>query len=173
MSEAAAPRAQAQDLPLSAVGIEQAEGATDIAAARALFVEYAESLGFKLCFQGFDKELASLPGFYAPPRGRLLLARAAGDIIGCVGLRPLDDGGCELRRLYVRPAGRGRGLGRLLTEAAIAEARAIGYARMTLETLPAMTAARALYADLGFRDGAAERARDGVLAAELDLAPAR
>jgi putative acetyltransferase len=113
---------------------------------RALFGEYAASLPFDLGFQGFDDELAALPGAYAPPRGALLLAPGA----GCAGIRPLTDDACELKRLYVRPSARGRGLGRMLTEAAIAEARRIGYARMRLDTTPGMEAAQALYEELGF-----------------------
>src|SRR6478672_110087 len=100
----------------------------DVEETRALFREYAASLPFTLDFQGFDRELAELPGPYAPPRGALLLARGA----GCVGLRPLDDATCELKRLYVRPPARGTGLGRRLVEAIVAEARRLGYARVRL-----------------------------------------
>jgi ribosomal protein S18 acetylase RimI-like enzyme len=127
-------------------------GPADLEAVRALFLEYAQSLGFSLCFQGFDKEMAGLPGDYAPPAGRLLVARADGAVVGCVGLRPLEVGRCEMKRLYVRSAYRGRHLGRRLAEAAIAAGRASGYARMGLETLESMTAARRLYADFGFRE---------------------
>lgn len=140
-------------------------------AVRALFMEYAQSLGFSLCFQGFDKELATLPGAYAPPRGRLFLAQIGGDVAGCVGLRPLGEGRCEMKRLYVRPAFRGNGLGRRLAETAIAEARAIGHPRMVLDTLDSMAAARRLYASLGFREIPAyyDNPLNGVIYAELAL----
>ncbi len=132
--------------------IVQAESDADIREARALFLEYAGTLDFNLCFQGFDEELARLPGCYAPPSGRLLLALVEGVVAGCIGLRDLGGGACEMKRLYVRPAYRSLRLGRLLAETAIAHARAVGYARMRLDTLPSMGAARSLYDDLGFTD---------------------
>jgi GNAT superfamily N-acetyltransferase len=127
----------------------------DVAAVRGLFEAYAASLDVDLCFQGFAAELVSLPGAYAPPRGALFVAGPAMAAVGCVALRPLATQGAsataaELKRLYVRPEGRGAGLGVALVHAAIDAARAIGYREILLDTLPSMTAARALYAALGF-----------------------
>jgi GNAT superfamily N-acetyltransferase len=118
----------------------------DVALIRALFVEYADSLGVDLSFQGFDEELAALPAGY----DAVLVAHRDGEPAGCVGIRPLDSTTCEMKRLYVRPAARGAGLGRALALRAIDHARMLGYERMRLDTLPAMAAARALYGRLGF-----------------------
>jgi len=117
-----------------------------------LFREYADSLGVDLSFQGFEDELASLPGEYARPAGRLLLGVLDGDAAACVALRPFGERDCELKRLYVRKRARRTGLGRLLAQAAIDAAREIGYERMLLDTLPAMEAARRLYRSLGFEE---------------------
>lgn len=128
----------------------QAESPPDIEKARGLFLEYAVSLGFSLCFQGFDKEVRELPGDYAPPDGRLLLAFDGIEPAGCVALRRLSPGICEMKRLYLWPNFRGRRLGRQLAETIIEEARTIGYKFMRLDTLPAMKEAIALYESLGF-----------------------
>jgi putative acetyltransferase len=114
--------------------------------------EYASTLPFALDFQDFDDEVATLPGRYAAPSGALLVARADGGVVGCVGVRPIDDATCEMKRLYVSESARGGGLGRVLADASIAEARRLGYRRMRLDTVPGMETAQALYARLGFRE---------------------
>ena len=157
---------------MSSVTVTPASTPDDIAKARLLFEEYASSIGFSLCFQGFNAELAGLPGAYAPPRGRLLLARADGVVAGCVALRPLqDEAVCEMKRLFVRPAFHGRGLGRRLAVAIIVEGRAAGYTTMRLDTVPSMKAAVRLYESLGFRDIAAytENPIEGARYLELEL----
>src|SRR5579862_987295 len=131
----------------------QAESPAQISQARELFLEYAQSLGFSLCFQNFDKELAALPGDYAPPDGRLLLAEYEGQLAACVALHKLEDDICEMKRLYLRPQFRGKGLGRALADRIIAEARQIGYRRMRLDTVePVMKDAVAMYRRLGFQE---------------------
>jgi len=137
--------------PLSEADIARADE-EDVPEVRALLREYAEWVGIPLDFQDFDREVAELPGAYAPPRGSLLVARAGATIAGCVALRPLDGETCEMKRLFVRAAARGLGIGERLAVAAIDEARRLGYRRMRLDTLPTMGAAQTLYARLGFRD---------------------
>jgi GNAT superfamily N-acetyltransferase len=135
--------------------IRRAVTAAEIAQARALFEEYAASIGVDLCFQNFDEELTTFPGAYAPPRGTLLLAGSRPGQMGCVALRPLQSGdraAGEVKRLYVQSGARGSGLGRALALRVIADARAIGYRELNLDTLPMMAAARELYASLGFRE---------------------
>lgn len=126
-----------------------AVSAADIAEARHLFRAYAGWLGVDLSFQGFEAELAGLPGAYASPKGRLVLARVGAMAVGCAALRPLGDGVCEMKRLYVLPEHQGRGMGRALAQRIIEEARGIGYRRMVLDTLASMAPALALYRSLG------------------------
>ncbi|MDH3315604.1 MAG: GNAT family N-acetyltransferase [Gammaproteobacteria bacterium] len=123
-----------------------------IDAARMLFREYADSLAVDLAFQNFEDEMAHFPRGYLSPDGALYVAQSGVAELGCVAVRRLDDGFCEMKRLYVRPGARGSGLGRWLAEAAIEAARGMNYRRMRLDTLPGMGAARELYADLGFRE---------------------
>ena len=131
----------------------QAQSAEEIDRARKLFEEYAAGLGIDLCFQSFEKELAELPGKYVPPGGRLLIAVDEHQAAGCVALRKIADGVCEMKRLYVRPGFRGTGLGHTLAEAIILAAREIGYQRMRLDTLPGkMDRAIAMYRSLGFKE---------------------
>jgi putative acetyltransferase len=157
---------------IEATAIFQAASPEGVEQARQLFQEYAASLGFHLCFQSFDKELAGLPGDYAPPDGRLLLAEHEGKIAGCVALHKLSDGVCEMKRLYVRPEFRGKALGRALAERVLAEASAMGYARMRLDTIMGkMDPAIALYRTLGFQEVAPYRENPipGAIYMELKL----
>jgi ribosomal protein S18 acetylase RimI-like enzyme len=133
----------------------QATAPEQIAATRSLFQEYAAWLRIDLCFQGFATELATLPGSYAPPRGCLLLATGTGGPSGCVALRPASDTVCEMKRLFVRPAYQGHGLGRTLAQRVISEAQGIEYSTMVLDTLPSMHTAIRLYESLGFMRRAA------------------
>jgi putative acetyltransferase len=131
----------------------QVKSEEEVKQARRLFEEYAEWLGLSLCFQNFDKELAELPGDYAPPNGRLFLAMKNDQVAGCVALRKIGEGTGEMKRLYVRAEFRGKGLGRILTETIIEAARDLGYRRLRLDTLPGkMDQAIAIYRSLGFKD---------------------
>jgi GNAT superfamily N-acetyltransferase len=154
------------------ITIESARWPDDAEAVDRLFREYAESLGFDLCFQGFDQELATLPGRYAPPSGALLLASLGGKPVGCVAMRQLEPGVCEMKRLYVRPEARGTGAGTQLTDAVIAAARSAGHSHMRLDTIaPMMGRAVELYQRRGFVEIAAyaENPIEGALYLELAL----
>lgn len=157
-----------------AYGLEtvKADSPQQIAVIRELFLEYAQSLGFSLCFQNFDQELANLPGDYAPPEGRLLLVSSNTQPAACVALHKITSEICEMKRLYVRPEFRGKGLGRDLAEKIISEAREIGYKRLRLDTVePRMKAAVAMYRQLGFREIPPYRPNpiEGALYMELEL----
>ena len=134
------------------IDIARAEGAGDIDAVRALFLEYQEAIGVDLCFQGFEEEVADLPGAYAPPEGRLLLAREGDRVAGVIGMWPLGGGRAEMKRLYVRPPWRRTGLGRRLAEAVIEAALDAGHKSICLDTLDFMDEARALYKSMGFKE---------------------
>jgi ribosomal protein S18 acetylase RimI-like enzyme len=151
--------------------IIQADRGSNLTAVKSLVEEYAQSLGFDLCFQDFEEELANLPGDYAPPDGCLLLATYRDKVAGCVAMRKSSDGICEMKRLYVRPDFRGLKIGRALAEAVIDEARKIGYTRMRLDTVPSMNVARALYVSLGFGEISAYRYNpiEGTVFMELTL----
>src|SRR5215469_9847685 len=178
MSETSPPigRGQAGSGSLSSslerLKIGQAESCAQIEAIRELFLEYGQSLSFSLCFQSFDKELAGLPGDYAPPEGRLLLLSISGEAAGCVALHKLSSEMCEMKRLYVRPQFRGKGLGRSLTERIIEDGRQIGYKKLRLDTVePVMQTAVAMYRALGFREIEPYRENpiEGALYMELEL----
>lgn len=152
--------------------IRQASTVDEIAAARELFREYQRVMDIDLCFQGFEEELANLPGKYAPPAGRLLIAYVDEKAAGCIALRDLGDGVCEMKRLYVRSAFRGRRLGQLLVQRLIDDARSIGYTKMRLDTAPAkMGKAVQLYESHGFGEIAPyyDNPNDGVMYMELLL----
>ena len=155
------------------IKLNRAETEADLREVEALLREYADWLDYEVCYRNVAGEIADLRGEYGPPRGELLLARVDGEVAGCVALRGWDDeGACEMKRLYVRPAFRGLGLGKLLGKAIIEAARGIGYRRMLLDTLPQrMGPAIALYESLGFRRIEKYRASptDDAIYMELEL----
>ena len=158
--------------PISDLTLLQVESDTQIAQARELFLEYQKSLGIELCFQNFEQEVANLPGHYVPPDGRLLLAYFDGQLAGCVALHQWEPGICEMKRLYLRPSFRGKGLGRVIAERIISEARDIGYQQMRLDTIgPIMKDAVEMYRKLGFREIAPYRPNpvEGTMYMELQL----
>ena len=171
-SKSNVPSAFSVSSAVKGLAMLQAESPQQISQARELFLEYAQSLSFSLCFQNFDKELAGLPGDYASPEGRLLLAFQETQLAGCVALHKLEPVTCEMKRLYLRPQFRGNGLGRVLAERIIAEARQIGYQHMRLDTVePVMKDAVAMYRKLGFKEIAPYRSNPiaGAMYMELEL----
>jgi putative acetyltransferase len=154
------------------ITIRRAESPNEIETIRTLFAEYQQWLNFSLCFQGFDQELAGLPGKYAPPMGRLYLAESGGTFCGCIALRPMEEAGvCEMKRLFVREEFRGQGIGKKLAEHVVSDAKQIGYHTMRLDTLQRMETARSLYRQLGFTDTPAyyNNPLNDVVYLELDL----
>jgi ribosomal protein S18 acetylase RimI-like enzyme len=153
------------------IHVVQASTPAQLDLARALLREYQQAIGVDLCFQGFERELATLPGVYAPPEGRLLLAYDGEALAGCGALRPLEPGVAELKRMWTRPAHRGRGVARAVAEALLAAARQGGRRTVRLDTLEWMTPARALYASLGFRERGPyyDNPLPGVVYMELEL----
>ncbi len=156
------------------IEIVQAQSEQEIAAVRVLFTEYADSLGIDFNLLGFEQELACLPGKYVPPDGALLIVREGEVVVGCAALRKIADGIGEMKRVYLRPAVRGKGVGRNLALAIIAEARKIGFSRLRLDTLPKLTEAIGLYRSLGFQEiePYAYNPIEGVVFFELVLEPA-
>jgi ribosomal protein S18 acetylase RimI-like enzyme len=154
-----------------AISIDPAEGPADMETLRALFLEYQAWLNVDLCFQGFEEELATLPGRYVPPDGGLWLARVDGEVAGVAGFWKLNEGTCEMKRLWVRPGFRGLGLGRRLAETVVGAARTAGYRAMCLDTLGFMDEARSLYGSLGFKEIPAyyDNPLDDVRYLELEL----
>ena len=145
--------------------------AGDLLEVKSLFSEYASSLGIDLSFQDFDRELVALPGEYAPPNGSILIARRGSQIVGCVAIRGMSNEICEMKRLYVKPGFRGRGLGKSLALRVIQEAKRRGYRKMRLDTLPSMVRALGLYESLGFKQISPYRYNpiQGAVFLELDL----
>jgi len=134
------------------VKLIQAISSEEIEAIKSLFIEYAESLNFSLCFQDFDKEIESLPGKYSPPEGSLILAKIENEFAGCIALKKIEDGICEMKRLYVKPSHRGKQIGKILVEKIISDAKEIGYKSMRLDTVEGkMDSAIALYKEFGFK----------------------
>ena len=154
------------------VEISEARFPDDLAVVREIFRAYADSLGIDLAFQDFEGELAELPGKYSAPDGRVLLAWQEGQAVGCVAMRPMGEGACEMKRLFVQPLGRGQGLGRRLAEAICAAAKAAGYRRIRLDTMPSMSTAQDIYLAMGFKPIAAYvfNPIEGTKYLELDLA---
>lgn len=160
-----------QDRPAAPVFVYPAHEEPYLHNVRELFVEYEHSLGFPLCFQNFKIELENLPGEYSPTPGALFAAVCGADVVGCVALRKIDEATCEMKRLYVRPAGRGKGVGTLLVKSLIERALRLGYRSMKLDTVPSMKEAIRLYGSLGFRPTAPYRHNPvpGAMFMALDL----